>query len=616
MTKLFKYLRPYWLSILVMIVLIGLTSIGSLLLPDFMRKIIGEGLYSQYEVYDTASQTWSVLPAGETCSIETLGEACRITQKSDFSTILRYGGWMLGVTLLSSAATIAVSWFSSRVAVGFGRDIRHDIYRKVSNFSLAESGKFGTSTLITRSTNDVRQVQMMTMMSFRMVFMIPVMLFGGLYMSIRIDSGLTAVLLGSIPLLALLIVGVFFLVFPLFRSFQKKIDKLTLVGREALNGVRVIRAFGQGRREVGRFKQANDDLTDTGIKAGNIMAFLNPVINLVFNVTVLAVLFIAFNSVSSGRIVDYTGIANAAAVIEYVTAIMFSLIMLTIVFINFPRAEVAGKRICEVLDTEVTIHDASTDEYDTAEFRGNVVFDQVDFKYGDAEKNVLEDITFTAKIGETVAIIGSTGSGKSTIVNLLPRLYDATSGTVSIDGVDVRKIRLKKLREIIGFIPQTATLFTGTIRENIAFGKPDATPEEIREAARIAQASEFIEALPQGYDALVEQGGVNFSGGQKQRLSIARAIVRRPKIYVFDDSFSALDFKTDSQLRQALKAVTQDSLVLIVAQRIGTIMNADRILVLQDGMIVGQGTHRELMNSCEVYREIAHSQLSEEELGL
>jgi ATP-binding cassette subfamily B protein len=616
MTKLFKYLRPYWLSILILIGLIGLTSIGSLLLPDFMRKIIGEGLYSQYELFDPTSQTWNVLPAGETCSIETLGEACRITQKSDFSVILRYGGWMLGVTLLSSAATIAVSWFSSRVAVGFGRDIRHDIYRKVSDFSLAESGKFGTSTLITRSTNDVRQVQMMTMMSFRMVFTIPVMLFGGLYMSIRIDSGLTAVLLGSIPLLALLIVGVFFLVFPLFRSFQKKIDKLTLVGREALNGVRVIRAFGQGRREVDRFKQANDDLTDTGIKAGNIMAFLNPVINLVFNVTVLAVLFIAFGSVSSGRITDYSGIANAAAVIEYVTAIMFSLIMLTIVFINFPRAEVAGKRICEILETKVTIQDAPTDEYDSVDFRGNVGFDHVDFKYGEAEKNVLDDITFTAKAGETVAIIGSTGSGKSTIVNLLPRLYDPTAGTVSIDGIDIRKIRLKKLRELIGFIPQTATLFTGTIRENIAFGKPDATLDEIREAARIAQAADFIEALPQGYDSLVEQGGVNFSGGQKQRLSIARAIVRRPRIYVFDDSFSALDFKTDSQLRQALKAVTQDSLVLIVAQRIGTIMNADRILVLQDGMIVGQGTHRELMSACEVYREIAHSQLSEEELGL
>lgn len=598
-----------------MVVLVGFTSIGQLLLPNYMSKIIGEGLYAEYRVLDTDTNTWELLTDGDTCDLTTMPDTCQITQKSDFDIIINYGLIMLGVTLLSSIATVGIAYYSSKVSVGFGRDIRKAIYQKVSEFSLAEAEKFGTSTLITRSTNDVRQVQMHTIMSFRMVLTIPIIFIGGLIMSLMKNAELTAVLLAGIPALAILIIAVFLLVFPLFKSLQKKIDRLTLVGREALNGVRVIRAFGQGEKEVNRFREANNDLTFTSVKAGNIMAFLNPVVNLLFNTVVMAVIYFAYLAIGKGTITDYVGLASVTAVIEYVTQIMFSLIMLTITFINFPRAEVAGKRISEILDTEITIHDTDNSEYDDTEFLGNIRFNAVDFKYADAEKNVLDHISFEAKVGETIAIIGSTGSGKSTIINLLPRLFDVTSGSITIDDVDVRNIKLKKLRSLIGFVPQTASLFTGTIAENIAYGKEDATDEEIENAAEVAQATEFIMEKNEKYASIVDQGGVNYSGGQKQRISIARAIVRKPKIYIFDDSFSALDFKTDANLRKALKKETTKATVIIVAQRIGTIIEADQIIVLQEGRIVGKGKHRELMDSCEVYREIALSQLSLEELG-
>ncbi|MDD4595371.1 MAG: ABC transporter ATP-binding protein [Candidatus Izemoplasmatales bacterium] len=615
MKKIYKFLKPYWFGVLMMVVLVGFTSIGQLLLPNYMSKIIGEGLYAEYRVLDTDTNTWELLTDGDTCDLTTMPDTCQITQKSDFDIIINYGLIMLGVTLLSSIATVGIAYYSSKVSVGFGRDIRKAIYQKVSEFSLAEAEKFGTSTLITRSTNDVRQVQMHTIMSFRMVLTIPIIFIGGLIMSLMKNAELTAVLLAGIPALAILIIAVFLLVFPLFKSLQKKIDRLTLVGREALNGVRVIRAFGQGEKEVNRFREANNDLTLTSVKAGNIMAFLNPVVNLLFNTVVMAVIYFAYLAIGKGTITDYVGLASVTAVIEYVTQIMFSLIMLTITFINFPRAEVAGKRISEILDTEITIHDTDNSEYDDTEFLGNIRFNAVDFKYADAEKNVLDHISFEAKVGETIAIIGSTGSGKSTIINLLPRLFDVTSGSITIDDVDVRNIKLKKLRSLIGFVPQTASLFTGTIAENIAYGKEDATDEEIENAAEVAQATEFIMEKNEKYASIVDQGGVNYSGGQKQRISIARAIVRKPKIYIFDDSFSALDFKTDANLRKALKKETTKATVIIVAQRIGTIIEADQIIVLQEGRIVGKGKHRELMDSCEVYREIALSQLSLEELG-
>jgi len=590
MKKLFRYLKPYWFAILMMVVLVTAQSVGSLMLPNYTSRLISEGVAAN--------------PDGPGVVV-------------NYAVIFEYGAWMLGITLVSAAATIGTSYFSSTVSTRFGRDIRRAIYGKVNGFSLAESDKFGTSTLITRSTNDVQQVQMHTIMSFRMILAIPVMLIGGIVLTIQSSPTLSRVLIAGIPALVVLVVVTFLLVFPYFKSMQKKIDRLTLVGRESMSGIRVIRAFGRGAKEVARFREANDDLNDTSMKAGRIMSFLNPSINLLFNLVMFGVVILAYGmvvAVGATPTADFTALGSLFAVINYVTMIMFSIIMLTITFINYPRAEVSGKRISEILDTVVTVVDTDNRAWDDHPFRGEVAFDRVSFKYADAEKNVLDDISFTVKPGETVAIIGSTGSGKSTVINLIPRLFDATAGTVTIDGVDVRDIRFKKLRSLIGFVPQTATLFTGTIAENIAYGKPEATPEEIRRAAEIAQADDFIEAYDDKYEHVVDQGGVNYSGGQKQRISIARAIIRRPPIYIFDDSFSALDFKTDAKLRADLKPITRDAAVLIVAQRIGTIMDATRIIVLQDGRVVGTGSHRDLMRDCVVYREIALSQLSEEEL--
>jgi ATP-binding cassette subfamily B protein len=513
-------------------------------------------------------------------------------------------------------ATIIISYYSSKVSTSFGSDIRRDIFKKVTHFSLAESDKFGTSTLITRSTNDVQQVQMHTIMSFRMILAIPILMGGGIILSLQKSVRLTSVLLVGIPALIIMVAIVFILVIPIFKSLQKKIDRLTTVTRESMNGIRVIRAFGKGEKEVGRFNTANLDLTSTNLRAGRIISFMNPMVNLLFNGVVLGVVFLGYQLVATQTqsTINYTELANLYAVIQYVTMIMFSIIMLTITFINYPRAEVSGKRISEILDTDISIVDKGNDEFNDYDFKGSIQFDDVSFKYADAEKNILESISFSVNPGETLAIIGSTGSGKSTIINLIPRLFDVSQGNITIDGVDVRDIHLSKLRSLMGFVPQSATLFTGSIKDNILYGNELASQDDIEEAASIAQASEFIDSLPERYDTLVDQGGVNFSGGQKQRLSIARAIVRKPLIYIFDDSFSALDFKTDALLRKKLRSITKQASVIIVAQRIGTIKDADKIVVLEEGKTVGIGTHRELMKSCEVYREIAYSQMTAEEL--
>jgi ATP-binding cassette subfamily B protein len=505
-------------------------------------------------------------------------------------------------------------YLSSHISTAVGKTIRADIYQKVNQFSMAEAEKFGTSTLITRSTNDVVQVQNYLVMFLRMVVRIPIIFVGALIMSWQKGRGLTGILFAGIPLLTIMIVVTFILVVPLFKLMQKRIDRLTMVAREGINGVRVIRAFGKGEKEVKRFEAANQDLTSTMLKSGKILSVLNPGVNLVFNIVILGVVYVAFRAITGGSGNTYQDLANVSAVMQYAFQVLFSLLMLTFAFIMYPRAEVSGKRISEVLSQEILIKDTGDAINDAKEFRGEVTFDDVCFKYLDAEKNVLEHISFSVQPGHTTAIIGSTGSGKSTIINLIPRFFDVSCGKVLIDGIDVRQLTLRKLRSLIGFVPQTATLFSGTIRDNILYGKPDASHEEIVEAARIGQAEEFIQELDEGYDAIVDQGGVNFSGGQKQRLSIARALVRKPLIYVFDDSFSALDFKTDASLRRELKKVTMDRTVLIVAQRIGTIMDSDQIIVLHEGQIVGKGKHRELMDTCQVYREIALSQLSEEEL--
>jgi len=619
MKKIFSFLKPYRWKVLLVFILVAISAIGQLLLPDYMSKIIGEGIHAEYRLTTNPLTGEYTLVNSVIC--ETAGDACTIVQTSDMNVILSYGGMMLLVTLLSSLASIIVVYLSSQIGANTGKDIRKALYQKVNQFSMAEAESFGTSTLITRTTNDVMQVQNFMLMALRMVLRIPIFLIGGTILSIKNIREMTdtnqllyVLMVGVIALVALIIVT-FVLVLPLFKSLQKKIDNMTRVTREGINGVRVIRAFGQGKREVKRFKTVNDDLTSTVLKAGKIMSTLNPAVNLIFNVVIVGLLYFAYVLISSSSFTNYQSLGNISAVIQYSTQIMFSLLMLTMTFINFPRAQVSSKRISEVLDKEIIVKDDGNPKNDSLDLKGEVEFDNVCFRYGDAEKNVLDNISFKAKPGQTVAIIGSTGSGKSTIVNLIPRFFDATCGTIKIDGINIKDFTLHKLRSLVGFVPQTATLFSGTIKENISFGKTDASMDEIVEAARIGQAEEFIEALDDKYEAVIDQGGVNFSGGQKQRLSIARAIVRRPKIYIFDDSFSALDFKTDAALRNALKSVTKDSTVFIVAQRIGTIMNANQILVVHDGKIVGQGTHKQLLKSCQVYKDIAYSQLSEEELA-
>jgi len=604
MKIVFSYLKPYWKEVIAISILVVLTALSMLLLPNFMSSLIGLGLNAEYAINGVAV---------ETCDLATT-VGCTVTQTSDFSIILKYSLYMLGATLLSSVAAIGLMYVSSHLGSHVSRDMRSDLYKKVTSLSISETGKFGTSTLITRATNDITQIQNFIMMGSRMILRIPVLFFGSIFFALRKSAQLTGVLGISVPILIVFISVVFMLAMPLFKKQQKKIDNLTRVTRESINGVRVIRAFSQGQSEVNRFYEANEDLTWLQYRIGRIMAFMNPVVNVLFNLAMVGILFVGYTMITDGVITNFLGIANISAVIQYAMQIMFSIIMLTMTFIMYPRAAVSAKRLKEVLETETTIKDDATDEYNDYSFKGVVEFKDVCFKFPEAETNILEDISFKANPGETVAIIGSTGSGKSTIVNLLPRLFDISCGRLTIDGVPLKDIKLKKLRSQIGFITQTAQLFSGTIRDNISFGKKDATDVEIAEAASIAQAQDFIEGLDEKYDSIVDQGGVNFSGGQKQRISIARSIVRKPKIYVFDDSFSALDFKTDANLRKAMKTKIKDATVIIVAQRIGTIMDADRIIVLQEGRIVGLGKHKELLNNCEVYKEIALSQMDEEEL--
>jgi len=619
MKKILSYLKPYSGLVLLIFLLVSVVAAGQLFLPDYMAKIIGEGIKAEFRLTtDPASGAYTLVPQS-VC--EAAGSMCTVVQTSDMAIILKYGGIMLAVTLVSSISAIILAYVSSHIGSHVGKDIRRDLYKKVSSFSASETETFGISTLITRTTNDVMQVQNFLLMALRMLLRIPILLVGATILSIKNIREMTSsnellyVLLTGVVLLVIMVAITFILVLPLFKSMQKRIDNLTLVTRESINGVRVVRAFGQGKREVKRFRKANDELTDTVIKSGKVMATLNPAVNLVFNLVVVALLYFFFRLVTGSSFSNYQSLGNISAVIQYSTQIMFSLLMLTFSFIIFPRAQVSAKRISEVLAKDIVVKDNGNPEYDDMDIKGDIVFDDVCFRYGDAELNVLDNISFEAKPGTTVAIIGSTGSGKSTIINLLPRLHDITCGKITIDGIDIRDLTLKKLRSLIGFVPQTATLLAGTVRQNIAYGKADATIEEIAEAAKIAQAEEFIEAMDLKYDAVIDQGGVNFSGGQKQRISIARALVRKPKIYIFDDSFSALDFKTDANLRQALSKVVGDSTVLLVAQRIGTIMDADQIIVLHDGHIVGKGTHKELLESCKVYQEIAYSQLTEAELA-
>jgi len=525
--------------------------------------------------------------------------------------ILMTGLMMLGLTLLGAIASILVGFIASKVAAGLGRDLRGHIFRKVSNFSNAEFDKFSTASLITRSTNDVMQVQTLMVIMIRMVFYAPILGIGGIIKALNNNSSMSWIIALAVGILVLMIVIVFSIAMPKFKIVQKLVDKVNLVMRESLTGMMVIRAFNTQDFEVERFDKANKDLTDTNLFVSRVMVFLMPVMMFIMNGVSILIVWVGANEISKGTM----QVGDMMAFMQYAMQIIMAFLMMSMMFIMIPRASVAAGRIAEVLNTEAQIVDDPNPKAFTNNVEGVIEFKHVTFTYPGAEEAMLKDVNFIARPGQTTAIIGSTGSGKTTLVNLIPRLYDVSEGEILIDGVDIRRVKQHDLRAKIGYIPQKASLFSGDIESNLTFAKEDATGEEMAEAILIAQAVDFVEEKEEKMKSHIAQGGANVSGGQKQRLSIARALVKRPKIYIFDDSFSALDFKTDRALRSALKDKTGDSTLLIVAQRISTIKNAEQIIVLEDGKIVGMGTHDELMISCATYQEIAYSQLSKEELA-
>lgn len=525
--------------------------------------------------------------------------------------IISAGIRMVLMALLIMAASVSVVFLSSRVAAALGHDIRADVYRKVIGFSSNEYHKFSTASLITRSTNDVQQVQLMMAMMFRIVLYAPILGLGGVLRVLQTNSSMTWILGVGVVLILVLIGMLFAIAMPKFTKLQTLIDRLNLVTREILTGILVIRAFSREKHEEERFEDANATLTKTNLFVNRCMTFMMPCMMLIMNGISVLIIYNGSYAVDGGNM----QVGDMMAFIQYAMQIIMAFLMITAMSIMLPRANVAALRIVEVLETENSLEEPENPVAPTSDVKGTVEFDHVSFAYPDAGENVLTDISFKAEKGKTLAVIGSTGSGKSTLINLIPRFYDVTEGCVKVDGVDVRRMSQKDLRDRLGYVPQKGVLFSGTIDSNIRYGKTDISDSEVEKAAKIAQASEFIEEKPKGYQAPVAQGGTNVSGGQKQRLSIARAIAKKPEILIFDDSFSALDFKTDRTLREALKENTKDTTTIIVAQRISTILNADQILVLDDGRMAGLGTHRELMKNCEVYRQIAMSQLSEEELA-
>ena len=518
---------------------------------------------------------------------------------------------MILMALLIMAASISVVFLSAKVAASLGHDIRGDIYRKVIGFSSNEYNKFSTASLITRSTNDVQQVQMTMAMMFRIVLYAPIIGIGGVLRVLETDSSMTWIL-GVGVVLILVIIGLLFsIAMPRFTKLQTLIDRLNLVTREILTGIPVIRAFSREKHEEDRFEDANKVLTKTNLFVNRCMTFMMPSMMLIMNGISVLIVYNGSYAVDAGNM----QVGDMMAFIQYAMQIIMAFLMITAMSIMLPRANVAAMRIVEILETENSLKEPEAPVHPSEEIKGTVEFDHVSFAYPDAGENVLTDISFKAEKGQTLAVIGSTGSGKSSLINLIPRFYDVIQGCVKVDGVDVRSMSQKELRDSLGYVPQKGVLFSGTIDSNIRYGKTDISEEQVKKAAMVAQAQDFIEEKPHGYESPVAQGGTNVSGGQKQRLSIARAVAKDPEIFIFDDSFSALDFKTDKALRKALKEHTKNATTIIVAQRISTILNADQILVLDDGKMAGLGTHRELMKNCEVYRQIAMSQLSEEELA-
>lgn len=527
------------------------------------------------------------------------------------SYILKIGGLMLLLTLVSAAATVAVGYLGARTAAGFARDLRAKLFRTVEGFSLAELDKFSTASLITRSTNDITQMQMVTVMGLRMFFYAPIIGIGGVIRATGKASSMWWIIALAVVVILGVIAVVFSVALPRFKSIQKLIDRLNLVVRENLTGMMVIRAFDMQGHEEERFDKANKDLTGTMLFVTRVMVVMMPLMMLIMNMVSLLVIWTGSHEVAQSQI----RIGDMMAFMQYAMQIFFAFIMLSMMFIILPRASVSAERIAEVLETAPTVADPTEPAAFGDDFAGTVEFRDVSFRYPGAAEDVLHKINFTARPGQTTAIIGTTGSGKSTIVNLIPRFYDATEGSVLVGGVDVRKVTQRDLRSKIGFVPQKASLFSGTIESNLSYANETATKEDMDRAIEISQADEFVASKPEGLGLEISQGGTNVSGGQRQRLTIARAIVKNAPIYIFDDSFSALDFRTDTKLRQALKARLGGSAVILVTQRVAAIKQADQILVLDEGRAVGLGTHAELMETCEVYRDIAMSQLTQEELA-
>lgn len=527
------------------------------------------------------------------------------------SYILSIGAIMLGVTLLSAVATITVGYLSAKIAAGIGRDLRSDIFRKVESFSSAEFDKFPTASLITRSTNDITQLQMVTMFMVRLVFYAPIMGIGGTIRAIGKGSSMWWTIAVAVLVLIGIITVIVSIALPRFRLVQKLIDRINLVARENLSGMMVIRAFNMQSFEEKRFDKANVDLTENTLFIARIMAVMMPIMMFILNVLSVVILWVGANQVAQANM----QVGDVMAFLQYAMQIVFSFLMLSILFIILPRASVSADRIADVLETEPIIMDPAKPQQLNGSFTGTVEFRNVSFRYPGADTDILHNLSFIARPGETTAFIGSTGSGKSTVVNLIPRFYDVTEGAILLDDVDIREVTQHDLREKIGYVPQKGILFSGTIESNLRYADEQASAEDLQTAVSIAQASQFVNDKAEGLQTDISQGGTNVSGGQRQRLSIARALVNKPPIYIFDDTFSALDFKTDAALRRALRQNTEDSTILIVTQRVSTVKNAEQIVVLDQGRIVGKGTHEELMETCETYQEIALSQLSMEELS-
>ncbi len=576
MFKLLKYLKPYSLQLVAMVVLIFGTVAATLELPGFMAKIINEGVV-----------------------------------KGDSSIIL-YNGFLMTIIALGGAVcTIRVGYFSSKVASSFSRDIRNEVFSKVESFSLVEFNKFSTASLITRSTNDIQQIQTVMVFLLRMVLQAPIMGFWAIFKAYNLAPSLSWVIALAVIVLLGIVIIMFTVALPKFKKLQKLVDRLNLVTRENLTGLRVIRAFNNEEVEEAKFEKSNLDLTATNLFVSRLMVVMQPMMMLILNLTSVLIVWVGSHLINSGSL----EVGNMIAFMQYAMQVIMSFLLISIVFIMLPRASVSAGRVVEVIETDPVIKDPKKQPPKTKNFGGKIEFRDVTFCYNQADTSVLKNISFEANPGETTAIIGSTGSGKSTLINLIPRFFDVNSGEILLDGVDVRDYNLEELYAKIGYVPQKGVLFSGTVESNIKYGARDASMDRVKKMAEISQATEFINKLEGKFGARIAQGGANISGGQKQRLSIARAIVRDPEVYIFDDSFSALDLKTDMKLRKALEEVIKNKTVLIVAQRISTILSAEKIIVLNKGEIVGMGTHEELIKENEVYREIAYSQLSEEELS-